>query len=99
MRHAGGYAQIFGGKGTFACFEPGKPFVVSSDQHEVDTWGCVHCNKQVHAPVQKQDTEYFFCRNCMGRICDTCADQPCIPFMKKIEAQEERTRRLRAYGG
>lgn len=94
MRNPGGYAVIEGGAGTFASFEPGKKFLLNSDKHEVDTWGCKHCNKQVHAV----DPDYFFCRNCMARICGPCADHPCAPFMKRVEAQEERTYRLRCYG-
>lgn len=98
MLRAGGYAEVIGGSGTFVCFEPGKPVAVGCDQHGVDTWTCVHCNGVVHAPIRRRDIEYFFCRNCMARICDGCADHPCIPFMKKVEAQEERTRRLQMYG-
>jgi len=98
MRNATGQGIIFGGSGTTAAFEPGKWFKVDSDQHEADTWTCNHCNRLVHAPVIKKDTEYFFCRQCMARICDPCADHPCIPFMKKIEEQEERAYRLRCLG-
>ena len=90
--------MIEGGSGTLAAFEAGKPFRVTSDRHEADTWCCTHCNHQVHAPLRAQDTEYFFCRNCMSRICGPCADHPCIPFMKKIEQHEERDRMLRSYG-
>lgn len=97
MLRPGGHAEIIGGAGTFACFEPGQRFLVASDHHEVDTWACVHCNLQVHAPVRAKDTEYFFCRNCMGRICAKCADHPCIPFLKKIERMEDRERTRRSY--
>jgi hypothetical protein len=99
MLKPGGHAEVIGGRGTFACFEVGNRTMVTSDQHEIDTWTCAHCNHVVHAPTRKRDTDYFFCRNCMARICDPCADHPCVPFMKQVEAQEERTRRLQAYGG
>ena len=98
MLRPGGQGTIIGGAGTMAAFEPGRPFAVTSDLHEVDTWACVHCNKQVHAPVRAKDTDYFFCRACMSRICDGCADHPCIPFMRKVEAQEARTRMFHCYG-
>jgi hypothetical protein len=100
MLRAGGYAEVIGGRGTFVCFEEGgKPQRIGADQQGFDTWTCVHCNGVVHTPTRRKDTDYFFCRNCMARICDRCADHPCIPFMKKVEAQEERARRLQAYGG
>jgi hypothetical protein len=96
MLRPGGYAVIEGGSGTVAAFEFGKMFRITSDKHEADTYACVHCNAQVHAPVRSKD-DYFFCRNCMSRICPACADHPCIPFMKKVEAQEEKDRMLRSY--
>lgn len=100
MLRPGGHGEIIGGKGTYVCFEPtGKPVMVTSDQHGIDTWTCVHCNHVVHAPPLRKDTDYFFCRMCMARICDHCADHPCMPFMKKVEAQETRTRQLQAILG
>lgn len=98
MLRAGGHAEIIGGSGTYACFEPGKPFLVTSDHYEVDTWGCRHCNAQVHAPTRSKDTEYFFCQKCMARICGSCADYPCSPWLKKLEIAEHRERVLRSYG-
>lgn len=96
MLRPGGHAQIIGGAGTVASIA-GQQLRVTSDCHEVDTFGCAHCNSHVHVPIRTKDTEYFFCRGCMARICDSCADHPCIPFMKKIEAQEARAYRLRCY--
>jgi hypothetical protein len=34
----------------------------------------------------------------MKYTCPTCADGPCIPFEKKIEAMENRDRIRRSYG-
>jgi hypothetical protein len=82
MQKNGGYAY---------CFDVGGVI------QEADTFTCVHCNRVVPVPPRSQGDEYF-CRNCMARICSPCADHPCIPFMKKIEAQEERDRRLKSYG-
>jgi len=98
MLRPGGYAVIEGGSGTFAAFESGKPFKLRSDRHEADTWCCVHCNGQMHAPVRAKDTDYFFCRNCLARICGPCADHPCTPFMRKVEVEEARTRMWACYG-
>jgi hypothetical protein len=98
MLRAGGYAEIIGGSGTLAAFEPRKRFLVTSDHFEIDTWACVHCNAQVHAPTRAKDTEYFFCQKCMKRICPSCADHPCFPWLKKLEIAERRDRALRSYG-
>lgn len=98
MLRPGGYAVIEGGGGTVAAFEPGKMFKVTSDRYEADTFTCIHCNKPAPAPVRSKDTDYYFCRGCMARICSSCADHPCIPFMKKVEAKEARDRMFRCYG-
>jgi hypothetical protein len=70
---------------------------VGAGTFEADSFTCKHCNRVVQVAARSQGDEYF-CRNCMAPICPRCADYPCIPFLKKIEEQEERTRRLQAYG-
>jgi hypothetical protein len=67
---------------------------------ETDTYTCAHCNKVIHAPVNKKLEEVGdFCRNCMKVICAFCADKRvCTPLMKQIEAMEERDYRRRQMG-
>lgn len=102
MLKAGGYAVVRNGKGTFARPSPNKRIFLTCDTYEMDTWSCGHCNRQQHAPLRCDDTDYFFCKQCMTRICDPCADHPCTPFMKRVDEAEERQERrkqiLRMYG-
>jgi len=84
MRNPGGYAVWFGGEGPV---------------RESDTLTCVHCNT-VFFVVPRQDLADLggFCRQCMWHTCRACADKPCAPFEKKLEAIERRDR-LRAAAG
>ena len=97
MRNPGGYAFITSPVSQRVAFDRLRCEEIGAGMFEVDTFTCCHCNHVIHTKAGTQGDEYF-CRGCMARICSPCADHPCIPFMKKIEAQEERDRRLRAYG-
>lgn len=97
MRKPGGYATISSPAATRVNFDGLRFEEVGAGLFEVDTFTCVHCNSAVHVQARSQGDEYF-CRNCMARICPRCADHPCTPFLKKIEEQEERDRRLRSLG-
>ena len=98
MHKAQGYAAITVERPADVILDRGQRLRLDREGiHEIDTFTCVHCNSVRHVPVKQAET--FFCRNCMARICEGCADHPCIPFLKKVEAQEERAYRLRAYGG
>ena len=97
MRNPGGAAFITSPVPTKVNFDHLRREDIGVGTYETDTFTCIHCNRVIHVAVRSQGDEYF-CRNCMARICPSCADHPCIPFMKKIEAQEERDRRLRCIG-
>lgn len=95
MRNPGGYATIVSPVAHRATLDGGLRCVeVSEGTFEIDTFSCGHCGGCVHAKAGTQGDEYF-CRNCMRRICDRCADHPCIPFMKQVEEAEEKDRRYR----
>ena len=96
MRNPGGYAFITTPVATEVNFDGLRREQIGAGTFEVDTFTCKHCNRAIHIAIKSQGDE-FFCRNCMARICPSCADHPCIPFMKKIEAQEARDRTLRSY--
>lgn len=84
MPKAQGYAYIT---------EPGQAI------RETDCFTCNHCNSIIHSPVNKKIEEVGdFCRSCMKVICLRCAGKGCRPFLKQVEAQEERAFRLREYG-
>lgn len=97
MRNPGGYALITSPVPTQVHFDGLRCEAIGAGTTEIDCFSCRHCNRVIHVQTRSQGDEYF-CRGCMGRICPPCADHPCIPFMRKVEAQEERDRRLRAYG-
>lgn len=98
MRRPGGYAVIVSPDAQRVNFDGLRCEEIGAGTFEADTFSCCHCNRIVHVPPKSQGDEYF-CRNCMARICSPCADHPCTPFMKKIEAMEERDRIRRMYGG
>lgn len=97
MRNPGGVATITSPVVTRVNFDGLRFEEIGIGTFETDSFTCIHCNHVVHVKAKTQGDEYF-CRNCMARICPSCADHPCIPFMKKIEAQEARDRMLRCYG-
>lgn len=53
---------------------------------EYDTITCVHCQRIV-VPARE---EHGFCRLCMDHICAPCVGQPCVPFMKALDAYERK---------
>jgi hypothetical protein len=80
---------------------------------EHDTITCGHCNKIVRVKAGTGATVYIiptfngppkeeagaFCRQCMRAICLPCCDiGVCTPLMKRIEAMEDKGRRLKAMG-
>ena len=99
MRRPQGYARIIGGSGTVANFDKLRCEEIRTDSFEVDTFSCVHCNRVIHVkPFASMDDFGSMCRNCMKMTCPTCANGPCVPFMKKLEQIEERDRIRRSYG-
>ena len=99
MRNAGGYAVITSPEPTRVNFDRFRCEEVSVGAHEVDTFTCVHCNRVMHVkPRAPMDEFGSMCRNCMKMVCPTCADGPCVPFMKRLEQMESRDRVLRSYG-
>lgn len=56
---------------------------------EVDTSTCAHCQRITDIPNRRRMHDVVdICRNCMRLICLNCADKPCTPFMRKVEAME-----------
>lgn len=95
MRNPGGYAFITSPVAHRASLDHGLHCIeVSEGTTEIDTFNCGHCGGCVHSKAGTRADEYF-CRNCMRPICGPCADHPCIPFMKQVEASEEKDRRYR----
>lgn len=68
----------------YACItEPGKAI------RETDTHTCNHCQRLVHAPVNKKIEEVGdFCRGCMKVICLRCAGKGCTPWMAQVDRME-----------
>lgn len=65
-------------------------------QVEVETSTCAHCQKITDIPNRRKMTEVVdFCRQCFRLICADCAGKPCTPFIKKVEAMEEKYYRRR----
>ncbi|HEY8926409.1 MAG TPA: hypothetical protein VIU64_18635 [Polyangia bacterium] len=89
MRRPQGYATIV---------DPDKPTV------ERDTFTCAHCNCIVTVePRQDPATMGGVCRMCSSSspayICAACVDLgTCVPFERRLEAEESRGRLLRAAG-
>ena len=99
MRNAGGYAFIVGADRSVVNFDGFRCEEVRLEFFEVDTFTCCHCNRVIHVkPFAPMDDFGSMCRNCMKMTCPTCADGPCVPFEKKLEAAEKRDRALRSYG-
>ena len=91
MRNPHGYAVIVSPEKTRVNFDHLRCEEISAGTFESDTFGCVHCNRVVHVKARTNMDEFgSMCRNCMKMVCPTCADGPCVPFMKKIEAMEQR---------
>jgi hypothetical protein len=65
---------------------------------EADTFTCAHCQKIVPCRAKQSPYELGgFCRLCDRLICSKCAGRDCAPFMRQIEAAEEREYRRRQY--
>lgn len=66
---------------------------------ECDTFTCNHCNSVVFVQAKAApETLGGFCTLCMKNICPKCTGKTCVPFEKKLEAMEARSRLLRAMG-
>ena len=90
MRKPGGYVQIVGADTSIANFDGFRCERIGMN-HEADTFTCVHCNRIVHVKTKApMDEVGSMCRNCMQMVCPTCADGPCVPYMKKIEEMEHK---------
>lgn len=99
MRNAGGYAIITSPEPTVVNFDRLRCEEIPAGTTERDSFTCVHCNRVVHVkPRASMDEFGSMCRNCMKMVCPHCADGPCVPFEKKLEAAEARDRALRSYG-
>lgn len=98
MRNPGGYALIISPQPDKVGLDRLRCEQIGEGVTELDTFTCKHCCRVVHVKPAMHDDEFYFCRNCMARICPPCADLPCIPFEKKLEAAEARDRALRSYG-
>ncbi|TAL28997.1 MAG: hypothetical protein EPN98_21380 [Phenylobacterium sp.] len=60
----------------------------------VKTFTCCHCNQVFDVP-KANEPEVGFCTRCFARECIRCARKGvCVPFMKKIESHERRSRLL-----
>lgn len=82
MRRPGGYA---------IWVDPTMP------TKECDTFTCKHCNAVVVVEARcKPEEAGGYCRMCMAPVCPACADKPCTPFEKKLDAIERRDRLCRA---
>ncbi len=98
MRNPQGYAVIISPERSKVIFDRFRAEEVEG-MVEVDTFTCCHCNRIMHVkPLAPMDEFGSMCRNCMKMVCPVCADGPCIPFEKKLEAWEARDRALRSYG-
>lgn len=84
MRNAQGYACIM---------DP------ESGTQERDTFTCNHCQRITHVKARCSPTDAGgLCYVCNGLICKNCVGKECVPFMKQVEAMEERDYRRRTYG-
>ncbi len=99
MRNPQGQATIVGADRTVVNFDGFRCERVTLKTMEVDTFGCCHCGRIVHVkPMTNMDEFGSMCRNCMKMTCPTCANGPCVPFMKKIEDMEQKDYIRRQYG-
>lgn len=67
---------------------------------ECDTMTCGHCQRLTHVkPKMRPEDMGGLCKVCMGLICSSCVGHECVPFLKRIEQEEERYHARRSYGG
>lgn len=98
MRNPNGYAIMVSPVAHTVTFDRMRREDVGAGTFEADTFSCCHCNRIVHVkPKANMDEFGSMCRNCMKMVCPTCADGPCIPFMKKLELAEAKDRVRRSY--
>lgn len=99
IRNPHGYAVIYAPEGTKVNFDRLRCEEIPAGKFEADTFTCIHCNRVIHVkPFTSMDEFGSMCRNCMKMTCPTCADGPCVPFMKKLEEAEKRDIARRSYG-
>lgn len=99
MRNAGGYAIITSPEPSRVNFDRLRCEALPAGQYESDTFSCVHCNRIIHVKARANPDEFgSMCRSCMKMVCPSCANGPCVPFMKKLEMAEKRDSALRSYG-
>lgn len=99
MRRPGGYAVIVSPDSQRVNFDHFRCEQVPAGTFEADTFTCCHCNRVIHVkPKASMDEFGSMCRNCMKMTCPKCAAGPCVPFEKKLEQMEARSRALRSYG-
>jgi len=76
--------MVFNPGGYCYSFDPGGV------RQEADTMTCNHCNRVVIIH-KKVDDCGGHCRLCDKFICSECVDaNHCVPFMAKVEQEEER---------
>jgi hypothetical protein len=97
MRNPQGYAQILSPVRSKALFDRLRCVEIGEGLTEIDTFNCVHCSQCIHTIAGDRSADEYFCRNCMARICPSCADYPCMPLIKRIEQEEARDRARRSY--
>lgn len=73
--------------GYVSIVEPGRPI------QEGDTLQCVHCGAHWFTKPGS-GMQRGWCLNCSGPHCGRPKCWECIPFMKRIEAQEQKQRFL-----
>jgi hypothetical protein len=64
---------------------------------EADTFTCAHCQRIVICRVRDPAALGGYCRHCDRLVCAKCAGGDCVPFLKRIEALEERDYRRRQF--
>jgi hypothetical protein len=62
---------------------------------EADTFTCSHCQRITICNGRGAQALGGYCRQCDALVCERCAGKDCTPFLKKIEAMEEREYRWR----
>jgi hypothetical protein len=54
---------------------------------------CAHCQRMTNVPSLRRLADFSdVCRGCMRLVCDKCAGGPCTPWLKQVEAMEDRAR-------
>jgi hypothetical protein len=77
---------------------PGGQITVFDDsgERQRDTFTCYHCQRVIFVqPRQDPATLGAVCKGCMRLVCAICADardrgDPCTPWLRQMEIQEER---------